>query len=329
MPKDNRKNYKEKSELHPRSKHRSRYDFNKLINCSPSLKQFVAENKYGDESIDFFDPNAVKELNLAILKFNYGISNWDIPKNYLCPPIPGRADYIHYIADLLGSSCKEGRKRVPIGRSITCFDIGVGANCIYPIIGNSEYGWSFVGTEIDKTAVNSAKSIVSSNDNIRESIEIREQDNSNDMFYGVVKRDELIDVSICNPPFHASPEEARAGNRRKLSNLKNRRVTKTNLNFGGQNSELWCRGGEERFVRDMIYESRHFAKSVLWFTSLISKQSNLKETFRTLNDAGAQQVNTIEMGQGHKLSRVVAWTFQSKVEHEEWAERRWREFMDI
>jgi 23S rRNA (adenine1618-N6)-methyltransferase len=24
--------------------------------------------------------------------------------NYLCPPIPGRADYIHYIADLLASN---------------------------------------------------------------------------------------------------------------------------------------------------------------------------------------------------------------------------------
>jgi 23S rRNA (adenine1618-N6)-methyltransferase len=33
----------------------------------------------------------------------YDIQKWDIP-HYLCPPIPGRADYIHYIADLLAES---------------------------------------------------------------------------------------------------------------------------------------------------------------------------------------------------------------------------------
>ena len=92
---------KEKIELHPRNKHRERYDFQQLINTCPELAPFVKLNNYNDESIDFFNPNAVKMLNKALLKQHYGINNWEIPEGYLCPPIPSRADYLHYIADLL------------------------------------------------------------------------------------------------------------------------------------------------------------------------------------------------------------------------------------
>ena len=93
----------EKSKLHPRTKHRGRYDFTKLIVGCPELAEFVKPNNYGDESVDFSDPQAVKTLNKALLKFFYDVSFWEIPSNYLCPPIPGRADYIHYVADLLAT----------------------------------------------------------------------------------------------------------------------------------------------------------------------------------------------------------------------------------
>ena len=121
-----------KPKLHPRNKNRERYDFKKLINCYPKLEQFVKLNLYNDESIDFANHDAVKVLNKAILKYHYGIESWDIPEGYLCPPIPGRADYIHHIADLL---CRCNFGKIPTGDKIKCMDVGVGANCIYPIIG--------------------------------------------------------------------------------------------------------------------------------------------------------------------------------------------------
>lgn len=147
----------EKADLHPRNRHRSRYDFKQLISSCPELETFVFINKYNNETIDFSDPVAVKIINKALLKQFYGISNWDIPEGYLCPPIPGRADYIHYIADLLGSS---NNGIIPKGKLIACLDIGVGANCVYPIIGNYEYGWSFVGSDIDTLAISSAKKLL-------------------------------------------------------------------------------------------------------------------------------------------------------------------------
>lgn len=98
---------KEKSGLHPRNRHRSRYDFDALSVSCPELIPFLAPTAYGDISIDFADPLAVKMLNKALLKHFYGIEYWDIPADFLCPPIPGRADYVHHLADLL-ASCNGG-----------------------------------------------------------------------------------------------------------------------------------------------------------------------------------------------------------------------------
>jgi len=78
----------EKENLHPRNSHRAGYDFKQLCKNSPALKQFVSLNQHNDESIDFSDPDAVKALNKALLKYFYGVEHWDIPDGYLCPPIP-------------------------------------------------------------------------------------------------------------------------------------------------------------------------------------------------------------------------------------------------
>lgn len=296
-----------KSKLHPRNKHRERYDFKALAKCCPELASFVLRNKYDDESINFFDSAAVKALNSSLLKFHYGIEFWDIPENYLCPPIPGRADYIHNIADLLGVDGE-----IPKGKKVRCLDIGVGANCIYPLIGFKEYGWSFVGSDIDSVSVKSADNIIQTNKNLKENIQIRLQQNSENIFKGIIQEDERFNITICNPPFHSSAKEAQSGTLRKLSNLKGKKTNRANLNFGGKNNELWCDGGEKQFVNQMIIESRNFANSCFWFTTLVSKEANLHGIYSTLKKVKATDVKTINMGQGNKKSRIVAWTFQSK-----------------
>ena len=309
---------KVKSELHPRSQHRERYNFDKLIKSSPDLQPYVAPNKYGDNSIDFFNPNAVKALNKALLKHHYKVKYWDIPKHYLCPPIPGRADYIHNIADLLRGNLKD----IPKGNHIKGLDIGVGASCIYPIIGNYEYDWSFIGSDTNEAAIISAKEIEQRNYNLKSSLEIRRQEQSNNFFYGILKPEEKVDFTMCNPPFHASLEDAEKASLKKLKNLKGKRPSKALLNFGGQQNELWTKGGEARFVKDMIYESKHFGKQCLWFTSLISKEVTLKPTYKILEKVNATDVKTIEMGQGHKVSRFIAWTFLTQDEQADWINKR-------
>lgn len=305
----------EKVNLHHRNKHKSRYDFTSLKTASPEITEFLFINKYGDESIDFADPNAVKALNRALLKHFYQIDFWDIPAGYLCPPIPGRADYIHYAADLL-ASCNA--QNIPTGKKIKVLDIGVGANCVYPIIGHREYGWQFIGSEIDETAVKSAKNIVEVNEVLTKAVEIRLQTSKSDIFKNVIRKEEKFELTICNPPFHASAEEANAGSQRKNRNLGNKDYTNPVLNFGGKNTELWTKGGEVAFIGKMIEDSKLFKNQCLWFTSLVSKSENLDKIYARLNNAEVAEIRTSEMSTGNKITRIVAWTFMNEAQQKDW-----------
>ena len=305
----------EKTTLHPRNIHRFSYDFKKLINNSPELEAFVFTNEHSVESIDFSNPDAVKALNKALLISDYDIINWDIPKNYLCPPIPGRADYIHYIADLLGES---NNGTIPEGENIIGLDIGIGANCIYPIIGFSTYNWSFVGTDIDENAIQNCKKIITENPKLIDAISLQLQAEPRYIFKNIILPEDKFAFTICNPPFHSSQEEATKATIRKLNNLENTITKKPVLNFGGQNAELWCSGGEIGFITQMIYESVKYPLQCFWFTTLVSKKDNLKSLYKTLNKVGAVEIKTIEMAQGQKTSRIVAWTFLSEKQQKDW-----------
>jgi 23S rRNA (adenine1618-N6)-methyltransferase len=309
----------EKDALHPRNRHVARYDFARLVAGSPELGPFVRPNQYQDDSIDFADPAAVKALNQALLKHFYGVAHWDIPAGYLCPPIPGRADYLHYLADLLADS---NGGVIPRGKSIKVLDVGMGANCIYPIIGHREYGWRFVGSDIDPVAVRVARQLVSANSVLANAIDCRLQPNSADIFRNVVRPGEVFDLTLCNPPFHASAAEAEAGSRRKWQQLGAAPAAKPALNFGGQAAELWCQGGEEGFVRRMVAESARLPTSCFWFTSLISKKDSLYGVNKALQKAGARDVRTVAMSQGQKVSRFVAWTFLDEAQQQEWRAKR-------
>lgn len=294
----------EKENFHPRNRHRHRYDFPELIKACPELAAYVSPNPFEELSIDFANPNAVKSLNKALLKQFYTIGLWDIPEGFLCPPIPARADYIHYAADLLIG--EDGK--LPKGKHIKVLDIGVGANCIYPLIGQYEYGWTFVGSETDQLANRSATNIIEAN-GLAKFISVRRQRSADHIFIDIINPGEKFSLSICNPPFHTSMKEAAEGTARKWKNLGKNKQTSTDLNFGGKNAELWCEGGEERFILKMIEESGQFAKSVQWFTSLVSKKETLAACYRALERVGAKEVRTIEMKQGQKVSRILAWTY--------------------
>ncbi|MCL7466672.1 23S rRNA (adenine(1618)-N(6))-methyltransferase RlmF [Phaeovulum sp. NW3] len=290
-----------KSMLHPRNQHREGYDFERLIVKSPELEAFTERNPRGQATINFQDSNAVRMLNLALLRAHYGVDFWDIPAAFLCPPIPGRVDYIHYLADLLAES--NGHK-IPRGPNIKALDIGTGASLVYPLTGQHEYGWEFTGVDIDPVSIRSARQICQRNGlNIR----LRRQNNPEDIFEGVIGPEDIFHVTLCNPPFHASLAQAEAGTRRKWRNLG--KGHSTELNFGGQNAELWCPGGEIGFIAKMIEQSMTFADQCLWFTCLVSKKDNLKPLARLLKKARVAEFKVVEMAQGQKTSRFVAWTY--------------------
>lgn len=291
--------------LHSRNRHAGGYDFPRLVQACPELGPFVGRARHGGPSIDFADAAAVKVLNRALLAEAYGIRGWDLPPGYLCPPIPGRADYLHHLADLLAL---DAGGVIPRGPGTRALDVGVGASAIYPLIGHREYGWSFVGSDLDATALSSAAGILAANPGLSEVILLRRQTDRNALFQGVVQEGERFDLTLSNPPFHGSLREAREAAEAKWRKL-GRGAGNSKRNFGGQGAELWCEGGEMGFIRRMITESLGLGDRVRWFTSLVSSSAALPALHRALRQAEARDIRTVAMAQGQKQSRFVAWTF--------------------
>jgi 23S rRNA (adenine1618-N6)-methyltransferase len=189
-----------------------------------------------------------------------------------------------------------------------------------------------VASDILPAAFDSAAAIVENNKILKGSVTCRLQSNWSFIFKGVVQVDERFHFVMCNPPFHASADEALAATQRKVKGLAKSRAgqkktalplstrptlaSTTASNFGGQQTELWCLGGEFAFIQQMIRESQRISQQVLWFTVLVSKESNLPKLQQMLKQAKACDIRAIDMAQGQKKSRILAWTFVPLDEHE-------------
>jgi 23S rRNA (adenine1618-N6)-methyltransferase len=291
--------------MHPRNLHNDRYDFDALTAAYPDLQKYVRANPVGDLTIDFSDASAVYALNHALLTHHYGVARWPLPKGALCPGVPGRADYIHYLADLLGHSTQDAAK-------LRIFDLGTGANCIYPILGSQLYGWKFVGSEIDAQAFKAARATVEANACLRSRIRVVRQKDPQALFAGAIKRSDRFAATMCNPPFHESAQAAQVGSQRKRLNVSGGKDAKgaAELNFGGLATELWCAGGEFVFIKKMIQESVDYREQVGWFTTLVSKSAHVEPLHALLESSQAAEVRVIPMQQGQKVSRFLAWRFE-------------------
>jgi len=286
---------KNDNSLHPKNKHKNGYDFEKLIKSNSALEEFVFTNEYGTKTIDFSNPKGVKELNKALLFSEYKITTWNFSDENLCPPIPGRVDYIHHLADVIGDLSEE---------KVTVLDIGTGASCVYPLLGVSEYDWSFVATDIDVDSLDWAQDIIDDN-GFSSKIELRQQVDERNVLKGIIEEKDSFTVTMCNPPFYKSAEEAQGANRRKTRNLGNNAVR----NFAGNNNELWYIGGEKAFLHTYLYESSQFPKSSKWFTSLVSKKENVKSLQDSFKKLNVVESKVIPMHQGNKVTRIVCWRF--------------------
>lgn len=284
--------------MHLKNLHNAPYHFKALVKSHPTLADFVFQNEHGIETIDFAAPLAVFHLNKALLKHHYKVNDWNIPDGYLCAPIPGRADYVHYIFDVLAVESNT--------QKIKGLDIGVGANCIYPILASQLFNWKMVGSDSDATAIEAAKKNIETTTQLKQNIAIRLQESKAHIFKGIIKEGEYFDFAMCNPPFYSSEKEASQGTLRKLKKLNGQAHFK--LNFGGQANELWCNGGEALFIKRMIKQSTAFKTQVGWFTCLVAKSAHLQAIYKLLEKVGASY-KTIPMEQGQKKSRFVAWRF--------------------
>lgn len=294
--------------MHKNSLHTNSYDFELLTKNHEALKSHVFVNDYQNQTIDFSNPEAVKALNTALLYTHYDVKFWEFPDKNLCPPIPSRADYIHHLADLLRRSHLESDVKV--------LDIGVGASCIYPLLGNSIYNWSFVGSDIDEKSLQIAQKIIDKN-NLENVIELRLQRDYQHILKGILNPSDKFTASVCNPPFFKSQADALDATKTKLKGL-GKKSDKVIRNFSGTPKELCYAGGEKAFLHNYLYESSQFPKQCYWFTSLVSNVSHVRSMEASLKKLGATEFRVLDMIQGNKVSRVVAWSFLTEKEQNDW-----------
>jgi len=292
--------------LHKNNKHKNGYDFSLLCNENPTLRPFVFTHKFQNQTIDFSNPEAVKTLNTALLKTHYNISYWKFPNTNLCPPIPGRVDYIHHLATLLQPK-KTKTKHL--------LDIGTGATCIYPLLGVKTYDWKFTATDIDAKSLQNAQQIIDEH-NSANKINLRHQHQAHSILEGIIKPTDKFDATLCNPPFFNSQEDAKKATQRKLKGLGAPHEFKRN--FSGTSNELCYKGGEKAFLHNYLYQSSLFKTQVYWFTSLVSKKENIRPMKVSLKKLGATSIQVIKMEQGNKTTRFIAWTFLNDTEKEQW-----------
>ena len=308
------------SKLHERNRHICGYDIAQLAQGYPRLKEYVIDGG-GDgtraHTIDFSRPAAVEALNAALLTVDYGIHGFALPGGYLCPAVPGRADLLHVIADLLAT---DNDGSIPTGRAVRGLDIGVGASCIYPLIGHAEYGWAFLGSDVSKTSIASASAIAQANDT---PVELRRQPRSEHVLAGVLQpSDGCVAFTLCNPPFYASAQEEAAAAARKWRGLQKKKGRAKNVrgstrSFGGSKHELWCAGGEKQFVTTHIRESAQMAHAALWFTSLVSSDKSLPKLLAELSNVNPARVEQLGVATGNKAMRVLAWSFMEDAQRQE------------
>jgi 23S rRNA (adenine1618-N6)-methyltransferase len=213
-------------------------------------------------TIRFDDPLAVRTLNAALLAADYNITGgWQdlLPPYALTPPIPGRADYVHYAADVLAASWGRAMEKedvttdtttdpeetspvqrrqtgshnhvVPRGPTVRCLDIGTGASLVYPLLGHAVYGWSFVASEVHNESLVAATVIATAN-GLCDVVDIRRQTKRTRILAGLLRADsddsnsddtstnnERIAMVLCNPPFYESREAFDKESTRKVQNL--------------------------------------------------------------------------------------------------------------
>ncbi len=72
-----------------------------------------------------------------------------------------------------------------------------------------------------------------------------------------------------------------------------------------------AKGRKKGFVGKMIAESASLAQQVVWFTSLVSRKEHLPALEKQLKALDTQVVRVVNMAQGQKQSRFLAWSFMS------------------
>jgi 23S rRNA A1618 N6-methylase RlmF len=334
--------------MHPRNRYQRPPDFAALAAHHPdTFGKFVRTDARGHASIDWDDGAASRALTAVLLLHDFGL-RWDMPAGHLCPPVPNRLNYLHWVEDLLAlrapgaaSAAESGETAGSASSSSTgavaaaaaavpsadeplrCLDIGTGASCIFPLLGAALHSeWRWIATDVDAASVAAAAANVSRN-KLEARIRCRLVAPHDPLLAAIDSSAASVSSGgsgvgghggfafcVCNPPFFE------AGAPRRLAERIGERGAGP---CEATRSEAEAEGGEVGFVGRIVQESidraaqgakpRSPPGGVRWFTSMLGCKASLKPLLAQLRAAGVRNVRSGTLQQGRTRRWVLAWSF--------------------
>ena len=270
-------------------------DFEGLSERHPDIlkKEYLIECGDG-VTLDFGDQKVSIALTRAILRDAFEIE-MEIPRDRLCPPVPNRVNYIEWLHEILNIKLvdpKTGKVR-DVPKRFRGLDVGIGASCIYPLLGHRMYGWNFVGTDIDRKSFDYAMRNVKRN-GFEKHIDLKLVKPDDDLIPATAVN--TLDFCMCNPPFFENEDEVSPHPSRTC--------------FAGANNEMITRGGEKEFVSRMIENSKKHGTKLRWYTSMLGKKSSIKALIRKLRTENrVKEIVSSAFVQGQTRRWGLAWSF--------------------
>ncbi|KAF7127918.1 hypothetical protein RHSIM_Rhsim11G0190600 [Rhododendron simsii] len=332
----------ERPTIHPRNKYSDNPpDFAQLASLYPSFEPFVFYSRDGRPRIDWTDFNATRELTRVLLLHDHSL-NWYSFHLLLKSYVEYREMFLFWKYVWFSSN---GPLPYCDGEVVRGFDIGTGANCIYPLLGASLLGWSFVGSDVTDVALEWAERNVKNNPHISGLIEIRKVESgkmtsygeescegqlvdsgSNTLTHEIEARNPEPDIlrplelhSNVNKSYHGPPVlygVVRDGEEFDFCMCNPpffESMEEAGLNpktsCGGTLEEMVCPGGEEAFISRIIQDSFELMQSIRWYTSMVGRKSNMKILMSKLREVGVTIVKTTEFVQGQTCRWGLAWSF--------------------
>ena len=261
----------------------------------------------------FSRPGALAALTRALLRRDFSLE-WRPPADRLCPPVPGRLNYLLWAEDLPA--------RLALGRLAACavppppppplpalsLDVGVGANAIFPLLGARLGGFcsQWLATDIDAVAVAGARAAATRAGLPPSALAVLSVEPGGPLLAGALPAAAaaggapLVAVTVCNPPFFASWEEAVESMRRAPARAGA---------CGGAPHEMATVGGEAAFAGRLADESQPLGERALWFSCMLGKRASVADVSLRLARARVPALRTTELVQGVTRRWAVAWSW--------------------
>jgi 23S rRNA (adenine1618-N6)-methyltransferase len=236
-----------------------------------------------------------------LLKADFGLTIL-LPDDRLCPPVPVRWNYVHWIQELLDTTSEDYGEHFDPEREVIGLDIGVGASSIYPLLAcATRSGWRMAGTDIDKHSFGYARQNVEAN-GFGNRIRLALSPHDGPLIPLDKMGMEEIDFVMTNPPFYTSHEDMKASYTGKSA--------PPSAVCTGSENEMICPGGDVGFVTRIFEESLKLRERVEWYTAMLGKMSSLQQIVMKLKEANIGNFAVTALTAGHRTKRwAVAWSF--------------------